>query len=256
MIHYEKYVRAKSMDEAYALVQNFDNVILGGMLWLNTGNAHYGTVVDLCDLDLDRIKESGDCYNIYAYVTLGRMETDEALNAHYSGVFKEALSDIEGVQLRNMATVGGTVNLRAGFSDLCVVLLAMNAQVKLYNAGIVSMEKFLTMDRSRRDVVKKIILPKNAANTAYQALRNSKTDIPVLNCAVTKVKDTLRIAVGARPGSPVVVTEQIGDAKEIAEKVAENITFGDNVRGSAEYRKLLCVTLVKRAIEQVMKEGK
>jgi CO/xanthine dehydrogenase FAD-binding subunit len=33
---------------------------------------------------------------------------------------------------------------------------------------------------------------------------------------------------------------------------AEELTFGDNTRGSAAYRKALCKTLVKRAIEGVI----
>ena len=49
-----------------------------------------------------------------------------------NGAVKEALRHIIGVQLRNTATVGGSVWGRFGFSDVITLLLAMDTLVVLY----------------------------------------------------------------------------------------------------------------------------
>lgn len=44
---------------------------------------------------------------------------------------KESLRHIVGVQFRNLATVGGSLWGRFGFSDVLTLLLALDAQVEL-----------------------------------------------------------------------------------------------------------------------------
>ena len=53
MLTIGQYVRPASLDEAYALCQKKNNVVLGGMLWLKMQRRTVGTAIDLCDLGLD-----------------------------------------------------------------------------------------------------------------------------------------------------------------------------------------------------------
>ena len=57
MITIQKYIRAKSLEEAYQLCQKKGSVVLGGMLWLKQQNRRVSTAVDLCGLGLDKIEE-------------------------------------------------------------------------------------------------------------------------------------------------------------------------------------------------------
>ena len=58
MINIQKYVRAKSLEEAYTLNQKKKNRILAGMLWTRMESGNVPVAIDLCDLGLDKIEEN------------------------------------------------------------------------------------------------------------------------------------------------------------------------------------------------------
>ena len=55
MINIQKYVRAKSLEEAYTLNQKKKNRILAGMLWTRMESGNVPVAIDLCDLGLDKM---------------------------------------------------------------------------------------------------------------------------------------------------------------------------------------------------------
>ena len=130
MITIQKYVRAQSLEEAWTLNQNKANRVLGGMLWLRLGNGSVNTAIDLGDLGLDTIEETDTQFSIGAMVTLRDLELHEGLNSYTGHAISNAVKDIVGVQFRNMATVGGSIWGRFGFSDVLTVFLAMDAYVE------------------------------------------------------------------------------------------------------------------------------
>ena len=142
MITIQKYIRAQSLEEAWQLNQNKRNRILGGMLWLRLGKGTVNTAIDLCDLGLDTIEETAEQFSIGAMATLRDIEMHAGLNAYTSGAVANAVKDIVGVQFRNMATVGGSIWGRFGFSDVLTVFLALDSYVELYKGGIVPLEEF------------------------------------------------------------------------------------------------------------------
>ena len=117
MLYYNQYVRAESLDEAYTLYQKKNNFILAGMLWQKMRNRTMGTAIDLCALGLDQVDETETEFRIGAYVSLRELETNERLNVYTEGAFRESVRHIVGVQFRNVATVGGSLWGRFGFSD-------------------------------------------------------------------------------------------------------------------------------------------
>ena len=136
MITIQTYTRAKSLEEAYQLNQNRRNRVIGGMLWVKTGSGSVNTAIDLCDLGLDSIEENDEAFTIGASVTLRQLETHERLAAYTCGAVRNAVKDIVGVQFRNMATVGGSIWGRFGFSDVLTVFLSMDCDVELYRGGV------------------------------------------------------------------------------------------------------------------------
>ena len=118
MITIKNYVRPATLEEAYALNQNRRNRVIGGMLWLKMSNASINTAIDLSDLGMDAIEETEDAFSIGAMVTLRQLELHPSLNAYTRGAVAASVQDIVGVQFRNMATIGGSIYSRFGFSDL------------------------------------------------------------------------------------------------------------------------------------------
>ena len=251
MITIQKYIRAQSLEEAWQLNQNKRNRILGGMLWLRLGKGTVNTAIDLCDLGLDAIDETEEAFSIGAMATLRDLEVHEGLNAYTDGAVADAVKDIVGVQFRNMATVGGSIWGRFGFSDVLTVFLALDSYVELYKGGIVPLEQFAKMKKDN-DILVRLIVKKTPCKVVYSAMRNQRTDFPVLACAVAQMNGEYRASIGARPGRAMLVRRD--NAEGFAAFVAENTPTEGNLRGSAAYRTHLTRVLVERSMNEL--EGK
>ena len=294
MLEIAKYVRAESLEEAYDMNQKKGNVILGGMLWLKLQNRRVNTAIDLSGLSLDKIEEipkdapevttdigapgmpeamadnstpgtpdgireaAEMCggYRIGAMATLRQLEKHEGLNRLTDGAIKDCVRDIVGVQFRNLATVGGSLFGRFGFSDVLTFLMAAGAKAELYHGGIVTVEEFARMPFDR-DILTHVIFPGKKQRIGWQSFRNSRTDFSVLNCCVSLEEKETRCCVGARPMKAVCLRDEQGilkdgitpeSARAFGRYVKENVKTGSNLRGSGEYRSMLAETLTRRAL--------
>lgn len=251
MITIQNYVRAQTLEEAWKLNQNKRNRILGGMLWLRLGNGSVATAIDLCDLELNKIEETEDAFSIGAMATLRDIEVHEGLNAYAGNAVANAVKDIVGVQFRNMATVGGSIWSRFGFSDVLTVFQALDSYVELYKGGIIPLEQFAAM-KPDNDILVRLIVKKTPCKAVYSSVRNQRTDFPVLTCAVSCMNGEIRAAIGARPSRAILIPGEAGmEAKAFAEHVAANAPTNSNVRGSAAYRSHLVKVLVERAMAEL-----
>jgi len=250
VLRIKTYVRPQTLEEAYQLCQKKGNVVLGGMLWLKMQNRSVNTAIDLQGLGLDQIEETAEAYRIGAMVTLRDLEKHEGLNAMTHGAVAESVKHIVGVQFRNVATVGGSVYGRFGFSDVLTMFMGIGAQVELYGAGVMSVEEFARRPYTEKDLLVRIIVPKRQMKAVYLSQRNVSTDFPVLACAISQVDGKTLCAIGARPAKAVCVRGVVDDEPEaFAAAVAEQLTFGSNVRAGAEYRRRICAVLVRRGME-------
>lgn len=274
MFTIRELVQPATLDEAYTtLISRKPNAVLGGCAFLKMGSKRIGTAIDLAspELGLKGIREHEDCFEIGAMTTFREVETYPAFQEYFQGILPQSLHSIIGVQFRNLVTVGGSVFSKYGFSDLITALLALDAEVELHHGGRMTLQAFLARPYEK-DILTKVWLQKNARKASYQSLRNSASDYAVLNVAVSESEGQWRIVVGARPqhamlaekasqklselaatkGSLLAKDEKSLEAVEsIAKLAAEELSFGTNLRGSAEYRQALCPVLVKRAIMEV-----
>ncbi|AFS78095.1 putative FAD-binding subunit of oxidoreductase [Gottschalkia acidurici 9a] len=262
MITFGDYIKPKSIEEAYEIISTKKPArVMGGGMYMKMGTRRIGLLVDLCDAGLSYINETEDSVEIGAMTTFREMETSEILNRCFDEHIQDSIRDVIGVQFRNIVTIGGTVYIKHGFSDLILPLLALDARVVFFNGGEISLEDYLKEEGMRRDILEKIIIPKREVKASYQSLRISKGDYAVLLVSALKDKDGYRITVGARPQKAALAydamkllnesgatEENIIRAGEIA---SEELTFGTNTRGSKEYRKEICKVLVKRALKEV-----
>lgn len=255
MMTIQKYVRVQSLEEAYQLNQSRRNRIVGGMLWLKMSKGTVNTAIDLCDLGLNKIEETEEAFSIGAMVTLRQIELHEGLNAYTRNAAAAAVKDIVGVQFRNLATVGGSIWGRFGFSDVLTFLLALDTYVELYQGGVIPLEQFAAA-KPDNDILVRLIVKKTPGKFVYQTMRNQRTDFPVIACAVSQVKGEYRAVIGARPSRAIIIRDDQGllheglteaSAKAFAEHVAKKAPTGSNVRGSAAYRTHLIKVLVNRS---------
>lgn len=259
MITFQNYVMAESLEEAYKLNQAKNNKLIGGMLWARLSTANYNTVIDISNLGLDKIEEDEEQFKIGAMVTLRALETHEGLNAYSNNSVSRAVKDIVGVQFRNLATVGGSIWGRFGFSDVLTVFMAMDTYVELYNGGIVPLEEFAKMNYDR-DILVNIIVKKKPLKCVYSAVRIQRTDFPVLTCATSLLDGNYRFAFGARPNKAGLYTDEAGilangiNAEAVgamATALSEKVKTAGNNRGSAAYRSKLVAALTERNLNEL-----
>lgn len=260
MFTIDKYVLAESLDQAYELNQSRRNAIIGGALWLKMGRKKIGTAIDLSSLGLNLIEEDDDSFRIGCMCTLRDLELHEGLNNCFNNLFNDALEHIVGVQMRNLATVGGSIFSRFGFSDLLTALMSLNCSVELFKNGIVSLEEYSKMPYDK-DIVVRIIIKKDGTKTSYMSQRMSSSDFPVLACAVSKNGTLWKASIGGRPGKATVKTFELDENPGMEEiesavsKAVSETSFGSNMRGSSRYRQLLANVLIKRNIDSIIKGG-
>lgn len=256
------YIKAKSLEEAWQLNQKRSAVILGGCCWLRMSPRRtLATAIDLTGLGLDEIHETEEAFCIGAMVPLRQLETSDSLEVFTQGAMKESLRHIVGTQFRNLATVGGSIWGRFGFSDVLTLFLALDAEVDLYKGGRVPLSVFAEQ-KADTDILKGVYLPKKKRQTAYASLRLNATDFPVLACAVSRTADGVSCSVGARPMRAQVRCLPAGtgttpdDADRAAKEVADSLSFEDNMRASRVYRHDMATVLCRRLFLQTAGEGR
>ena len=251
MITIREYLKADSLEEAWSANQKRPNRVLGGMGWMKMSGGTVSAAIDLSGLGLDQIEETGEEFVIGAMVTLRQFETHEGLERYFHGAVRESVRHIVGVQFRNCATVGGSVWLRAGFSDPLTLLLALDCTVELYQGDgktvQIPIKEFCQM-KPDNSILTAVHIRKNGRQTVYQSFRNTETDFPVLAVAVSRLDGVYRAAVGARPAKAMAVTAE--NVEQLIER-AQALPYRDNLRASAEYRTMLAGVLIRRAAEEL-----
>ena len=260
MFTIKNYIVVQSLEEAYELNQKKNNVILGGTAWLKMGERNIQNAIDLSGLGLNKIEEDDEFIKIGCMCTLRDIEVSNKVNGYFDEAIKESLKYIVGVQFRNCATIGGSIYSRFGFSDILTVLLALDTYVELYKGGVVSLSEYKDMPYDN-DILVRILIKKDNRKVRYLTHRNSATDIPTLACAVSRIDNEWKIVLGARPQKAIEVlgvndllseipTEE--EIEKVVNKIADEVKFESNMRGSKEYRLLLAKTFVKRGIESIV----
>lgn len=261
MLTIREYVLPKTVEEAYTLLMaKRTNTLIGGCTFLHLGSKNIHTAVDLSSIDLAYIREAEDSIEVGAMATFRDLERSNLLRTFANGVLPRSVKNILGIQFRNMVTVGATVFARYGFSDFITALLVLDTDVVLYKAGRMPLAAFL-QEAPKKDLLEKVIIRKTQAKATFQDLRNSCSDFSIINAAVSQTDGRWKIAIGARPCRAKLAEKaaqylEMHGADETAARAAahiavEEMTFGTNMRGSADYRKTVAEVLVRRCIMEV-----
>lgn len=270
MLSFNNYHKPESIDEAYDILnKNKRSQVVGGGAFLRMGNRRLTDLIDISDLGLDHISVQEKTIEVGGMTVFHALETSSVLPSVYQTYFKAALGQIVGVQLRNMVTLGGTVFSRYGFSDLNTALLATGGAVCLHKGGVQDIESFFKGPLPNRDILTKVILPKDLQYGAFKSARLSTADYALLNLAVTVKNDGFKVAVGARPHRAVLAKETMNIlnsqwkksqtlTKECIDQaclsLSSEIQFGSNRMASQAYRTAVSGGLLRAALVQIQED--
>ena len=184
---------------------------------------------------------------------LRQIETDRNFRDYTCGASTDALKHIVGVQFRNLATIGGSICGKFGFSDVSTLFLALDSTVELLKGGTVPLSEYLAA-RNDKDILLSVSVRKEDLRAVYNSVRNTATDFPILSMCMARPEGSpYRVSIGARPSrAQLAVFDLPADSSEdLSDTVLSGYTFGSNRRGSAEYREHLARVLLNRSLAAV-----
>ena len=252
----KSFLRASSLEEAYKLVKESPrNKIVAGGLWLKKGNADVDTLIDLSLLGLDKIEDKKDYVEVGAMVSQRELEKSPLVPE----VIREATKSIMGPAFREIATVGGSVYGKYGFSDIITVLLAHHVELVFYPEAVITLDEYVKKPGFYDGILTNIRIFKDKNKAYFKKVEITALDYPILNVAVVKGKE-YKVVVGSRPlvaalceNSMKYLNEGGKDFAKAAELAVEELKFGDSIATKSAYRKQLALTYVRRALEEVSK---
>ena len=154
------------------------------------------------------------------------------------------------------------------------MFLALDSWVELYHGGLVPMERFAA-EGAENDILVRVIVKKEKRRYAYLSHRNTKTDFPVMACAVAVgegwrsgegERAAGRAVFGATPARarsyelPAEWLERFQasgeeERKVLAAELASVIPTGSNIRAGKEFRSHLAGVLLYRGLMEALYGG-
>jgi xanthine dehydrogenase small subunit len=228
---------------------------------------------DICFLsrrhDLDYIRREGDELHVGGAVTIEEFRRSAEVRELFPSLVDDLLLHSSTI-LRNRATITGNLVNASPIGDMSIILLALGARLVLTahdgKRREVPLDRFFLgykkLDLACRELISEIVIPLLPARARFhfEKVSNRVTlDIAAVNTAMRLALDAggkiadLRVSAGGVAPVPRLLVELarfVGRAPdaatvaEIAETAADSVHPIDDVRGSADYKRLLLRQLV------------
>lgn len=263
MYRLKEYHRPNTLDEALRLLRR-EHVrtvpLAGGTDLIGAGSGEIEAVVDLANLGLDSIQREGNIVRLGATVRLQTIV--EELGDVADGLLAETAQRMAGWNIRNMATLGGTLAGDHLHSPLSVALAALGARIAITDHN--ELLDWPIGEAPGGELITAVVLdlPVGKMGSAYEQVGRTPADQPIVCAAAVAYRTrekmiATRVAVGGllRDAIPAV-TQTIGGAEAEIEAAAERVTavsapesayLSDHL-GSAEYRRAVAPKLARRAL--------
>ena len=249
------YIRPQNLADALKALALPNTIPLAGGTFINTpafGISCDISVVDLQALGLGTIEKSGDSLEIGATTTLqALLEEPEILPA-----LKKAVSQEATVNIRNSATIAGTLVVADGRSPLAVVMLAIDAKLTLADMKTQEAKYYgellpILSEAISGKLILKIGLPLKV-KLAWEQVSRTPADKPIISVALARwPSGRVRLALGGFGSMPILGLDGVDETGVIA--AARNAMHdADDDWGSAEYRSEMAAVLAQRCLQELV----
>ena len=243
------YHRPKTLPEALALIAKPNIYPLGGGMQLSQFSDEEYEVVDLQALALNEISAKGNVLEIGATATLQELlETPDIPEA-----LKKAIQHEAALNMRNSATVAGTLVAADGRSPFAVMTMGLDAELTITSEGGETTSKLgdilsLRDDALNGKLITKLSIPLNIT-ASYEYVARTPADKPIVCATLTQwAGGRSRLVLGGWGASPSLAMD--GKGTDGIEAAAKNTAHDASDQwASAEYRMDVAATLAKRCLE-------
>lgn len=274
-----RYAEPGTVEEGLSLLATTEDArcLAGGaslVAMMNAGRAAPGMLVSLHRIpELSTVTETGDGLWLGAMCTHRAVAAEARLRGAME-VVRSAAGQLAHPAIRNMATLGGSVGLADPHTEMPVALVAASARVEVAGPGgrrtvpaeALFVEAFRT-SLARGELVTRVFIPRGEDGAVGHHLRFSRVaaDYPTVSISLVLAMDgarcrQARVVVGscgpvplhvdAADGRLVGTRLEAADVAEAGRLLAQAAAPTDDVRGSAEYRRMLIPRLLGRALSQ------
>ncbi len=245
------YHRPQTLEEVIALISrpHTRTLPLGGGTLLSHLQAEPVEVVDLQALGLNQNKKNGNNLEMGATTTLQQLlESPDFPNA-----FQPALKLEAPLNIRNAATVAGTLVVSEGRSTFATIILALDAKIIIQpNDQELLIGSLLPLRENllRGKVITKIVMPLNI-KVAFHYVSRTPSDKPIVCMALVRwPSGRTRLAVGGYGKMPLLAMD--GTESAGLEAAARNAFNDANDNwASAEYRQEVSGILANRCLATI-----
>ncbi|MDG6997360.1 MAG: FAD binding domain-containing protein [Nitrososphaerota archaeon] len=242
------------------------------------------TIIQIQDLGLSYIRIDDSRFRIGATTTFAEIEANSYVSNDPSfGALKDALK-YPPVQIRNTATIGGSIASAFPLFDIPIALLALSADARIRGPnhereiGLESLcVDYFQTTLSKGEFITEVALPllRNRSFSAFLKLETNANDLAIINVSVNLSFDSsddsicsdARIFVGGGIGKVPVralsaEAQLRGKAfdKSLLDKASQAIEFDvtpiEDHRASSKYRLVATKVLLKRALTQVLNRSR
>ncbi len=250
-----EYHRPQTLGEALALLQRAapPTLPLAGGSVLNRPSPQPVAVVDLQELGLDGIQLQGNTLQLGATVTLQSLLDylkSDASNAPLSLALSKAILHEATANLRQVASLAGTLVVAGGRSPFATAMLALDATLSFEPGGeSLALGDFLPFRAERLSgrLITRLTIPGNV-RLAYEYVARTPADQPIVCAAVARwPSGRTRLVLGGYGGAPILVLD--GTEPDGVEAAARSAySHAADEWASAEYRSDVAATLALRCL--------
>jgi len=250
-----EYHRPQTLNEALSLLSRHQPATypLGGGTVINQGMEDPIAVVDLQALGLSTITSLGNQLQIGATVTLQQLLE---FNGFAEDIYK-AIKHEATYNLRQMASIAGTLVAASGRSPFATVMLALNASLEFRALGDnpeqVEVGNWLPMrDRTKPNkLITAVSIPTNT-RLSYEYIARTPADQPIVCAAAVQWgSGRTRLALGGWGKSPVLALD--GPNSDGIEAAALNAySMAADEWASADYRQEMAGILATRCMQRIV----
>lgn len=246
-----EYYRPKDVSETLEIIKNpkIKMVLMGGGTAINRFSSESFAVVDLQDAGLNSLHEKGRILEIGATATLQTLYENESI----PGDLKTSIYRERAQNLRQVATIAGTLVSSNGRSPFATVMLALDAALSLKpDDETISLGDLLPLREEilGSKLITKVAIPLNV-QLAYEYVARTPADIPIVCASVAKwPSGRTRVVLGGFGDAPIL-------ALDGPESGGEEISVADAYRhagdewASAEYRQEMAKIMVNRCLSKL-----
>ena len=282
-----EYYAPDSIEEALSLLRDLSGdakLLAGGQSLVPAMNFRVVQPAALIDLnrikELDYVRKDKDCLRVGAMTRERTLEFDPEV-AHRFPLLTEAMQFVAHPQIRNRGTIGGSLANADPAAELPVLMLALEARLKVRNADAerwVDAQNFFsgmfTTDLLSGEMLVEVELPFQSPRTGWSFMEVAPRagDYALMGVAALVTLDETGKCISAKlvylnaGDGPVNAKEAVSilqdemihdklihEAAAIASEQEIN-PFG-NIHASAEFQRHLAKVLTRRALQQAVQRA-